>query len=99
MNERHCAEVCKAKSLVMDACYGSISVFKAFMLPLKHRRSFVCKVNPSCVAVAMLQLISIYPSLVLSKKFDIDRDEKVRSSAKRYIKSVELIEEQNILNV
>lgn len=75
----------------MDACGGTFSVSKACMLFSKLRRFIGCEVDPSCMIVAMPQLILIVARQIFSKQPNIDGDVKVRISAKMYIKAAEAI--------
>lgn len=47
-------------NLVLDGCAETFSVTMASLLIPKHRGFIKCKVDTSCVAEAMLQLILLY---------------------------------------
>lgn len=84
---------------VLDSCAGSFSATKNCILLANQRRLKGCKVNPSCVSEAMPKLILLYALRVLSKKSDIDGEDKVCRSAEVCVKAVKSNEVRDRLDI
>lgn len=63
----------------------------------KHRVFIDIKADPSCLTAVMLQLILLYARHVLSEIVDIGSGEEISSSAKLYLKAMEVSEVQKRL--
>lgn len=89
----------KPWNLDVDAYLCTFSVAKACLLLPKHKIVTGYEENARCVTEVMPQLILLYDRRLLSKKYDIDLEEEVRSSAEMHVKIVEAIELQKHLDV
>lgn len=83
----------------MDTCAGTFCTANACMLISNHRSFLACKLDPSCLTEAILQLTLLYARQVLSKESEFDGEEQVRSSAEVRVKAVRTIDVQMRLDM
>lgn len=85
-------------NFVVNVCAETFSAVNTCMVLLKHRRYFGCEVVSNYLTESMPLLMLGYASRVLRKETDRDCDEEGRFSTNVYVKVVEAIEVQKLLD-